>query len=318
MGINYISYSGYKLYEKCPFAFWHQYILKTLVPENGLNSLYGSVVGIIFEVFFRDKLWRVPNLIDTLHSLVEPTLKKVIDEQVSKGRVIDWADPKAIYPCRSKLLEDIHDTLPRGLEAIKKNSLMGPRMDAELKLDSKFGKYVVGGRADFVIQRVRPFSDLVILDGKGSKHREKYVDGHALKAGGKVEGTQLKWYSFLYKERFGALPDKLGYLFWKFEGERAIEWVPFTSEEVDDLRELVLTTLKRIDRSESRIKEQEGKPQAQDDLRQELFGTQPGFGCGLCQFNTICEDGKKKVRAQQRDKPKLPSGVEEITLGPDD
>lgn len=320
-GINYISYSGYKLYVQCPFAYWNRYVNKTMLstPENCLGALYGSTVGLVFEAFYRDRLWKHTEYATKLQDLVLPYLEKAIKEQRKQGRVIDWSDEQATrtYKNQGELIADIRESIPRGVETIRQNSLMGPLMEAEMKLDGKFGSYVIGGRADFVIRRVSPYSDLVILDGKGSKYREKFVDGHASKSN-VVEGTQLKWYGMLYQNRYGSLPDGLGYIFWKFGGDRAMEWVPFVGSDLSDLKDEILATLSRIDNSVRRLQGLSGKPQAHADLRQELFVAQPGSGCKLCSYSSVCEEGQKKSKATRRTGLDLAPGVTELTLGSED
>jgi len=320
MSTNYISYSGYKEFEKCPYAYWYKYVIRYAlkIPENCINSLYGSTIGTVFEAFYKQQIWRDKDIPGRLLTLAPLHLDSAIKEALAKGRQLDWADETANYHSKQEILADLGTTIPIGVQTIRENRFVGPRMDAEFKLDYKFGKYIIGGRADFIIQRVKPLGDLVIIDGKGSKHRELYVDGHKLAKGQKVEGTQLKWYG-LYEAHTGTVPDALGYLFWRFEGERAIEWVDFKRSDFDTLKHEVLSTLTRIDQATSKLEAAGRGSQAYDDLRQEYFPAQPSFGCNLCAFATVCEDGKKqKQKSRPRPRQTLPEGVTELALGIDD
>lgn len=235
-----------------------------------------------------------------LQDLVVPSYKRAISSQRG-SRVYDWNDEKSNYKSLDDLLEDVRESIPRGVLTIKENALLGPRAEAELKLDSKFGPHTMGGRADFVIHRVPPHSDEIILDGKGSKHGLKYVDGKPLKQGQAPEGTQLKWYALLYKERFGRLPDKIGYVFWRFSGEKAVEWIPFEESDIARLKNEVLSTMDRITASTAALENASGK-QRHFELREELFPAQPSGGCQFCQYVSLCEEGKKKVEASRRDR----------------
>jgi hypothetical protein len=299
--IDYLSYSGFKYHQSCPLAYWFRYVNQTpSPPENVVGSLYGSVVGVIFEAFYRDSLFLQKNYIDIMLGMVEGCLDKDIADKKKKGGVVDFAYmyPGAeapLYRDRNALVADIKESIPRGVASIKQHRLLGTTNYAEWKLDHRFGKYLLGGRADFAFNRTKPNSDWVIVDGKGSKHRAKYVDGHASTPFG-LEGSQLKWYAALFREKMGRLPDKLGYLFWKFAGAEAIEWLPFTADEVDSLLHEVLSVVGRIDRSASQLRELDGKPRAHEDLLQELFPAQPGHGCTLCAYCTICSAGRKEVR----------------------
>lgn len=321
MSTNYISYSGYKEYEKCPYAYWHKYVVRTVlkVPENSVNSLYGTTIGTVFEAFYKQQIWRDKDIPGRLLELAPVHLDMAINEAKSKGRGVDWSAEASNYHSKQEILVDLKATIPIGVQTIRENRFVGPRMDTEFKLDFKFGKYILGGRSDFIIQRVNPFNDLVILDGKGSKHREQYVDGHKLAPGQKLEGTQLKWYGLLYRAHTGMLPDGLGYIFWRFEGERAVEWVEFSASALDNLKAEVLSVLTRIDTATSRLSKLDRVSEAYSDLRQELFPAQPSYGCNLCAFSTICEDGKKQTK-KSRPRPRLtlPEGVTELALGIDD
>ena len=322
-GINYLSYSGFVLYNKCPYAYWHKYCNKTHLnePENCVNSLYGSTVGLIFEAFYRDKLWKLwatrtpEEALKHLEGLVEPYLESAIASQKKNGLIVDWADPTAIYSSRGELVADAIETIQRGVNTIRKNDLLGPVMETETKLDCKFDNYTIGGRSDFLIKRRNPHNDLVILDGKGSKHRDKYVDGQARKEGAPIEGKQLKWYGLLHRKKFNVVPDKLGYIFWKFERVEAVEWVDFSVESLDTLQREVLATVRRIDTSYQKLLDI-SHPESRDELRQELFISQPGFGCNLCPYVPFCEDGQKetKTRPATSGRIELPPGVSELTL----
>lgn len=321
---TYLSYSGYKLFASCPHAFWHRYINKTVLKdaENGVNTLYGSTIGNLFETFYVDRVWKRSDYMEYLDSLVPSSFQKAVKDQQKQGRVLDWGDEKSNYKSPEALLTDVRNSIPDGVQTIRANRLLGPRMDAEFKLDMRFGRYMIGGRADFIIKRTAPFNDLVILDGKGSKWRDKYVDGKPRKKGAQIEGTQLKWYATLFREQTGDIPDGLGYIFWKFKGEEAVEWINFSGSDLSLLKEEVLSTLSRIDQSAERLKKLSGKPQAHDELQQELFPTQASEGnCRLCSYLSICEDGKKKMQQggpRRAPRINLPKGVEELSLGVDD
>jgi|WetSurMetagenome_2_1015567.scaffolds.fasta_scaffold363069_1 hypothetical protein len=319
MSLNYISYSGYKEDEKCPYAYWLKYIVRTRAVENCINALYGTTIGTVFESFYKQQIWRDKDIVARLLELAPKHLDQAIKEARDKGRDVDWSDETANYHSKEEILVDLKETIPMGVQTIRENRFVGPRMDAEFKLDFKFGKYTIGGRSDFIIQRVKPLNDLVILDGKGSKHRELYVDGHKLAKGQKVEGTQLKWYAMLYKEHTGVIPDGLGYIFWRFGGDRAIEWVEFSEPDLVRLKNEVLSAVKRLDTSTDKLDAAGRGSQAYNDLRQELFPAQPSFGCNLCAYVTICEEGKKqKQKSRPRPRLNLPEGVTELALGIDD
>jgi hypothetical protein len=295
----YLSYSGFKTYGECPFAYWHKYVNKTKIPpDNGVNAMYGSVVGMVFEAFYRDHLWRRADYLDYLQSIVEPTFEKAMKDQ--RNRVYDWHDEKSNYKSREECVAAVRLAIPRGVNTIRQNRFLGTHAVAEMKLDHSFGPHYIGGRADFVIKRIPPHNDLVILDGKGSKWREKYVDGKELKPGQKIQGTQLKWYAMLHREKHGIIPDGLGYIFWMFEDDKAVEWVQFTNADLDTVQNEVIATMDRVAGSVSELEKVSGLIQSHDELRQERFPAQAGDHCRLCSYVDRCEEGTKKVAAMRR------------------
>lgn len=271
----YLSYSGFKSFSSCPRMYWHQYVGKTKleIPDNKVNSLYGTVVGNLFETFYVRRLWRETGVEARMLSLVDGHYEAAFARENRDGG-IRWKadDEKANYSSPEELLEDVRSTVPRGLRIIRHHRLLGPEQsEAEVKLDHMVDGHIIGGRADFLIKRIAPHHDLVLLDGKGSKWRDKYVDPR-----------QLKWYAMLHHLKHGFLPDKLGFVFWKFEPERALDWVDFTVADLLELQNTVIGAMREIDTAKA-----EGG--------NELFPVSPGDRCRLCAFRPVCPDGERFV-----------------------
>jgi hypothetical protein len=147
-------------------------------------------------------------------------------------------------------------------------------------LDTVKDGHEVQGRADFIIKRIKPYDDLVILDGKGSKHREQYVDKE-----------QLIWYAYLYQRRNNRLPERLGFIFWRFEPTEAVDWLDFSSFDVASLSEDIDTTLSSIEHKKNLLKS--ANTEAKLDLARELFPVQPEkFQCKFCRFSSVCIEGQ--------------------------
>ena len=246
----YLSYSGYSKYDSCGFAYWNEYINKTKIEgvDDRLGSLYGSIVGLIMEHFYRDRLWKAEKPQQALQDLVVPLMEKTIKRETSPwkeraGGVLLWKgtgegkNPKALYADEAELEADIRDTIPRALRSVRHHKLLGPRTDAEYKLDFTQDGDIIAGRADFLIQRVSPLSDLLIIDGKGSRHRAKYVDPE-----------QLRWYAMLLWLHTKKLPDKLAFLFWKFEPLQSMDWIDVSEYEVEELHEKVRDYFRDIEK----------------------------------------------------------------------
>lgn len=317
--INYISYSGYRTYATCNLQYWHSYINKTRIPgllDNIVSSAYGSVTGTIFEQFYVGKMWRSPKVVEEMQALVIPHYNEVVADAKKRGRVIDFTVENAPYENKEALFEDVRNTIVTGLQSIKEHRFVGEDAKAETKLDCRFGPYTVAGRLDFSMTRVH-FKDFVILDGKGSKHRAKYLDAKPLSSPfSHPKGEQLQLYGALYHEKFKKYIDGLGYLFWKFQGTEAVEWVYWTPDTLEETKQKILGTLHKIDKDATLINTKVGKTRL--ELVEELFPTKPGFNCKMCNYITVCDDGTKwlagfEAGERARKREPLPDG--DLSLG---
>jgi hypothetical protein len=299
--VAYISYTGWKTLDECPRHYGHKYVFRTPLaePDNKVNSLYGSGIGAVFELFYNDRVWKREEPAEHLLEMVEPLTKKVVLDTVKKEGEgsIRWKDPKANYKSFDSLILDIKKAVPFGVETIRANTLVGLEAGAEVKLDQTISGYTLGGRADFVVRRAR-HHDLVILDGKGSKYRDQYVDRR-----------QLLWYAMLWKRKNGFVPDRLGFVFWRFEPAKALDWIDFTPDELPELEDAALTSL-----SEAEAKK--------GSVGVAGFEARPGKACKFCPYRFACPEGAEGLALTLRSgvRVELPlltdegSEVEEVGL----
>ena len=239
--------------------------------------LYGDTVGKIFERLYRDRLWVLPDVSIKLLDLVRPILNSVLVQEVKKGGVFDWTEPKLKLGTRSvdEVEREIRETIPRGIRSIKKHCLIGMEANAEVVLDTIVEGKKLKGRADFIIRRIRPHNDLVIVDGKGSRWREKYTDDR-----------QLLWYAMLYWLRYGVIPDRLGFLFWRYDPEQSMDWKGVTQEELESLKSSVLNTFKEIEQAEKNLEQD-------SSILGLFFQANPRFSCKFCDYLPLCSEGAK-------------------------
>jgi hypothetical protein len=279
----YLSYSGSKTALTCLYKYWRQYIDKTPVVENGLTSFYGSIVGTVFEDFYQMDLWKQPDVVGALRARVPTALAAAYAGAARQNRPIQWKgdvsakDGKNLYDNEAELLADVDQGIINGLEVIQEFQLLGPRMGAEVPLDVVVEGHKIGGRADFIISRLRPRDETIILDGKGSKYRDQYTDP-----------VQLKWYAMLYEIRYGKPPNRLGFVFWRYRHLEALQWEPF---KVEDLRILLGSTLTLIDTLEYRKRACQAGA-----LPVHAFPPTPcRDNCFLCSYGTkeLCPAGAK-------------------------
>lgn len=309
----YLSYSGWKKFKsECGFAYWLSYIGKITVPQTDdrLGSIFGSVVGKLFEDFYKEEVFRQPQPLGFLMAKVPGTVKAVIREEVSPsaswktGGVIKWKgegpgqNPKAMYESEEELAADVRDAVARGFRIIRHYRLLGKGAQAEVQLDSFIQGHKIAGRADFILRRVLPYDDELILDGKGSQHRDKYVDKR-----------QLRWYAMLFREKFKRLPDRLGFVFWRYDPPDSVDWVDVKEEEIQALKEEVLGDIRQIEQLSAGLN-------ASPEAARKVFlpvasNPKPGmtksdikFTCRFCPFavEDICPDGAKIVAAADKRK----------------
>jgi len=295
----YISWSGWKLYDGCAYAYWHEYVAKTIVdkPDDRLGSIFGSAIGVLFELFYNEEWWRKSQIQTFMVGQVERVLEQTIQEEISydkkrdrPGGVLLWkgtgegCNPRGLYETQEDLETDVREAVGRGLKIIRHHRLLGRRAQAEVDLNSKIDGHILGGRADFVILRTRPHYDLCLLDGKGSRHHGLYIDPR-----------QVKWYAMLYRHRFSKSPEKLGYVYWNrqpntktFDPEKHIDWVEFSEYELDQLMEQVLTSVREIVEGQDTLPPAEKTPaDTLMELASQVFKPKPNENnCRFCRYAT--------------------------------
>jgi hypothetical protein len=292
----YLSYSGFKKYRECPRQYWHSYVNKTKVPtpENRVNMLYGSCIGIIVEHFYRDKMWKLPDPAKEMLSRVSSVVAETMRNEIKGGGIFNWKDPKLKKNgphSLDQVIQEIREAIPNSLAIIRKFKLLGTDAAAEVKLDSEISGHMLGGRCDFRMRRLHPLGDLIILDGKGSRHRDKYVD---------IE--QLHWYSMLHRRKTGSLPDQVAFVFWRFPPDEAVDWSVPTRDAVDELQETVIRTIEEIEQRK-RL-----------PIAAQAFPARAKKGaCGFCPFVFACPEGQV-MTSENRPQISPASGVEDVAI----
>jgi PD-(D/E)XK nuclease superfamily len=289
---GYLSYSGHKIYLECKRQYYHRYIDRTPipVPDNRVHMLYGDTVGKIFEAFYTNKLWKAADILKALLRLIPPTLQRVITTELKKGGVFNWKEKGLKKGTRSiqEVEGEIIEAIPRGLSIIKQYRLLSPDAKAELVLDTTLEGHKIAGRADFVMHRIAPHNDFVILDGKGSRWRDKFA-----------HTRQLRWYALQHRIKFGTVPDKLAFIYWRYEPHEAIDWYEPTSKDLDDLSHTVVHDLEEIEHGRHQILTGANPLQ--------VFPANPGRDCVRCSYLKVCPEG---TRAVETDKDLIKADME--------
>lgn len=306
----YLSYSGFDYWDSCPYSYWHRYVVKTRPPkpDNRVNMLYGATVGMSFEHFYNQKMWRLPNFVDVMLGKVRQLVEKIMEDETAEGKngIINWKDKEANYSSIEEVVEDVQGAIRRGIKIIKHHRLVGYEAVSEMKLDVRTEGHTLGGRTDFLIRRLPPLGDMTITDGKGSRFRDRYVDRR-----------QLRWYAMLFEYLRKCLPDQVGFIYWRSDPETAIDWYPVTPSETAELRKAVFEAIDAIEDRRRRL------PVAPEPTRDEIlsaFPARPSKDCRWCNYLSACEDGQRymsnigKAPAPISEDGPDASGVEDVGL----
>lgn len=293
---NVMYWSTFDLYENCPQRFlWQRgwegidlgYGVGEPIPSPKKDSMHHAVMGIALakgmEDLYNLELYRDP---PTLREKLEDIVAKELQYQITRKH-IDWNKTS-----HEEMLKICLDGIRGYLTTMKHNKLLGNYSQSEVDMVAELKEgHLIGGRADLVIKRGK---EVGIYDGKNSKSKGKYTSP-----------DQLRWYALLYKACEGVLPDKLGFVYFRYpfgkptedgEGiEQGVEYV--------DCNEMDIQTL-----SERAI-------QARDNIMAQKFDATPTPKyCMWCEYNEMCEPRQEQKKANSR-KRKKSLGLELDTKG---
>lgn len=227
------------------------------------HAIMGIVIQGVLEKFYNNELWKEQGgLLDRLTRMTKEDLSTLLADP--KFRV-DWGV--------SDSFEEMEQICVSGvlgyLKTMKHHKFLGPYARSEVELFGYVDKYLpIGGRADFIIRRED--TGVTILDGKNSKTKMKYVDP-----------DQLRWYALVFALAYNKIPDRLGFVWFRYpyeEGteETGVDWVPVTRRDLKDLAERA-----------HEVRKAQNK---------ELFEARPkAKHCNFCDYESVCE-----ARTQQR------------------
>lgn len=281
-------------YEKCPQKFlWERgwgdidvgggpgYPKPKLEKRSEHDAVLGIVVQYAIERFYNDRLWSDKESL--VEKLTEITLREFTYQ--AERKYIDWV--KA--PSRDDMLQTCLDgVFGYILNTMKAHKLLGPESNSEVRYIGQLdGGVKIGGKVDMVIRRRD--TGLTVLDGKNSKHKDKYLNP-----------DQLRFYALCIKAETGELPDRLGFVYYRFPydaelGEEGVGWIPCTEADLQGLAHRATVTWK--------------------GMHEEKFEATPvPSQCRFCDYESVCPQrqaqiemnrkkrggGKKKVTALEK------------------
>ncbi len=249
------------------------------------HILMGIFVGGAFEDRYNEELWKQPG--DELRAELKDRTLLRFEEQWGKRLIIPYKSPS-----RSELLETCLQGVLGYLPTMVHNRLLGPYARAEVN----FVAYVnprtpIGGRCDFLFRR--DDTGITILDGKNSK---RYLDRKTKAHIFYTNPDQLRWYALCFYLKHGRMPDRLGFVYFRypygtvFEGETesypGVTWVEFTKEDLVGLASRAAAARRAMNREEFPAVPKPPK-------------------CKFCDYQPVCPERQAQIEKNRRTrKPK--------------
>jgi hypothetical protein len=262
-----LSYSEYKTYLECPKKY-HLEVTNTEPPaeQSKYFAMYGLLVEMFFKLYVNTILKRKLVLSD---DQIHKILRKLWDKIINENYVV-WDDPW----CRESsehIFMSAHEDI---IANINEFELWG-YTKSEIAFDILLKKTqdTLSCRLDFIVNN--PDGTIEILDGKGTYKIDKPMDME-----------QLYFYILIYLLHYKKLPDKAGFLFYRF---KVICYIDFDLKTIIDFKDkliLVKNAIKKDTKFEAKV----------------------GISkhCKWCAYNLNCEELaiKKKEWADKRKKKK--------------
>jgi CRISPR/Cas system-associated exonuclease Cas4 (RecB family) len=295
-----IGWTSFRTYEKCGQKFLWRYGWEGIdlgggpgkgkpfppaPPRSMHDAVMGTVLARAMEKLYNQELWRDPkNLTKNLVDFTEREWKRLVANK--KRNFIDYDEAQM---SEEEMLEVCREGVAGFVKTMKTHRLLGKYSKAEVPLGGWINKWTyVNGDADLIVRR--DDNGITIVDGKNTKHKMRYTDP-----------DQLRWYAMLFMLAYGVMPDRLGFVWFRFPEE--IEWVPCTKEDLQGLAHRAV--------------------EARNGMRKKKFEPEPTpDNCFGCNFEDVCDarqaqikkNGGKRSLRRQPEELKEASGFVDLEL----
>ena len=224
-----LSYSNYRYYLNCPRLY--NYVKSGAEPPEP-PSEYFSLYGRLIEKFFK----RYTNDFTKNGVLLsDGQVKKVLEkewEYLLEKAYVCWTDPW-VKEGSDDIFENVyHDTL-KNLKAF--DFWKDARAEVSVRVKLKKSQDELSCRMDFI--HVDKDGVVQILDGKGTNKIDTNVD---------VE--QLYFYTLMYLLNYKKLPHKIGFLYYKYQ---MIKYVDFNMDTIMKFKDKLSLVKKAINSDEA-------------------------------------------------------------------
>lgn len=296
-----LYWTNLQRYEECPkkflwYAGWGTIDVgggpgrKKPIPEKRSEHhiLMGVVVGGVLEDLYNKDLWKLPG--EELKELLRERTRHAFEFEWSKRTIIPYKSPS-----RAELLKTCHEGVQGYLPTMVHNRLLGPYAQSEVN----FVAYVnprtpIGGRCDFIFRR--DDTGITILDGKNSKRYKNRKKTDPEEYFFYTDPDQLRWYALCFYLKHGRMPDRLGFVYFRYpfgtvlegtdEPYSGVTWIDFTKED------LVGLATRAVD--------------AREKMEREEFPALPTpTKCRFCDYISVCDERQEQIERNRRGrKPK--------------
>jgi hypothetical protein len=257
-----ISYSQWSIYKECSKKFSLQYIERAKPCEvvNEYHTLYGKLLGRYFELYCNEWRFKTPYLF--------PDIIRERCERLFNGIMltscIDWSAPGCSLSS-DQILDQACKDIVAIMESPNLNYFLATQAEVEITIKLSSGDSI-NARLDFIHTNVD--KTVLIMDGKGSKHKGKYT-----------KNEQLYFYALLYYLHYKKLPDSLGFFYYR---HNSYDPIPFNLEILNDFRARLSLDIKDMIG---------GKPPV---------CTPSAKSCKFCLYLSDCKEGMESKKSRSR------------------
>lgn len=207
-------------------------------PDSTHNAIPGRVLSKVTEVFYNQSLYKDPAQVRA--RLDKEARRELAYQLQSVDNYIDWGRA----PSREQMLQQLLTAIKGFLRTVKHNRLLGEFARSEYDLVASInGYFPIGGRPDLILTQNAGGTKenfVTILDGKNSKRKD-------------CDPDQLLYYALCFFLKYGSLPDRLGWLWYRFpygqpraDGtiEQGVQYLEFTQESLqEDLKDIAARSI---------------------------------------------------------------------------
>lgn len=230
-----LSYSEYRTYLQCPKRYYNE-VNEIEPPEK--QSKYFAMYGLLVEAFFKIYTNVILKKGITLENEQITFIMRKIWTKLLEENYVVWNDPWCRESSEHIFLSAYEDVL-RNINTFDFWGNAQAEISYEIFL--KKSKDTLSCRLDFILNN--PDGTVEILDGKGTYKMDKTVD---------VE--QLYFYILVYYLHHKKLPDKAGFLYYKF---KTITYIDFDMDIIVDFKKklaIVKNAIKQDKEFEAKVK----------------------------------------------------------------